>query len=67
MNEIQFKVPISAGEDIVRKLKQYGYDVGTDAYYADPQNYYTLIVRVTDPFGLAKEIARSCGIKTIIH
>lgn len=61
MNEIQFKVPLSAGEDIVRKLKQYGYDVGTDAYYADPQNYYTLIVRVADPFKIAKQFAQVYG------
>jgi len=62
MNEIQFKVPVSAGEEIVKKMKEYGYDVGTDAYYDDPQNFYTVIVRVSDPFKIARQIAQTFGV-----
>lgn len=49
--EIQFKTPlreIPPEDTLEAVLKQKGIDVGTDGYYQDPQNYYTVIVRSTN-------------------
>lgn len=43
--ELQFKTPIDRSEDMVAGLQLQGYDAGTDAFYEDPDNYVTVIVR----------------------
>lgn len=52
--EIQLKVPIMISKTVEDALKQAGYDVGTDAYYADPDSYVSVIVRATKDLELRR-------------
>ena len=47
LKEIQLKIPIEKSNIVESTLEKAGYDVGTDAYYADPDKYVTVIVRPT--------------------
>jgi hypothetical protein len=43
--EVQLKLPVEHEHKVVSTLKEAGFDVGTDAYYEDPEHFMTLIVR----------------------
>lgn len=47
LKEVQLKIPIMISETVKKALEKSGYDVGTDAYYADPERFVTVIVRPT--------------------
>lgn len=44
MDEVQLKVPIDQDDQVLKVLGEAGYDVGTDAYYADDK-FVTVVVR----------------------
>lgn len=54
--QISFKIPIDDGDDnkAERFFESLGYDVGTDGYYDDPDNFFSLIIHrgAEDPLGL---------------
>lgn len=52
--EIQLKIPIAKSDVVEASLKNAGYDVGTDAYYADPDKYVSVIVRATKELELRR-------------
>jgi hypothetical protein len=43
--EEQFKTPIDVHEELMRVMEKEGIDVGSDAYYDDPNNFTSVIVR----------------------
>ncbi len=47
MKGVTLKIPIEKSEIVESTLKKAGYDVGTDAYYADPNKFVSVIVRPT--------------------
>lgn len=58
--EVQLKVPIQHEQEVISLARGYAFKVGTDAYYEDPDNYVTVIIRSNeskerpDPFNLAQ-------------
>lgn len=47
LKEVQLKIPIMISKTVEDALEKSGYDVGTDAYYADPERFVSVIVRPT--------------------
>lgn len=45
MDEVQLKVPIDQDDQVMKVLGEAGYDVGSDAFYEDPDRFVTVIVR----------------------
>ena len=50
IEETQFKVPDAAFEEAMKYFKSFGYDVGSDGYYADPFKFSMVSVNYPKPF-----------------
>lgn len=66
MEDIVIKTPIEKEMPLVMALKDIlGIDAGTDAYYDDPDNFVSVIVRIPSKEDLQK-IAEKVGGEIII-